>query len=191
MPLQEVLDSQPDEELVKAYLTTGNRELIALLFERYTHLVFGICIKYLHNTDQCKDAVMDIFESLFHKLSVYHVENFRNWLYSVAKNHCLMIIRKDSNHVRAKERIMAETTEEEPHTWEDEEWGMDKNKLGMALDQLSADQGSCIRLMYLEQKTYKDIVEITGFTFNEVKSHIQNGKRNLKIILRNHGLATP
>jgi RNA polymerase sigma-70 factor (ECF subfamily) len=86
-----------DERLVAMYLETGNKELIAVLFERYTHLVYGICLNYLPDSDQCKDAVMEIFESLFQKLAIHEIHNFRNWLYSVTRNHCLMDIRKSGS----------------------------------------------------------------------------------------------
>jgi RNA polymerase sigma-70 factor (ECF subfamily) len=54
-----------------------------------------------------------------------------------------------------------------------------------AIEELSAEQKKCVDLFYLKEKSYVEIAEITGFTLNEVKSYIQNGKRNLKIKLEN------
>jgi RNA polymerase sigma-70 factor (ECF subfamily) len=52
-----------------------------------------------------------------------------------------------------------------------------------ALKQLGAEQRHCIELFYLGQKSYQQIMTETGLSFKQVKSFIQNGKRNLKIAL--------
>jgi RNA polymerase sigma-70 factor (ECF subfamily) len=186
------LDDMSDEQLVAGYLQTDNKELIAVLFERYTHLVYGICLNYLQDTDHCKDAVMEIFESLFHKLAVHKVQNFRNWLYTVTRNHCLMIIRKAGSFNRAKNGLLAEEGDSEfpDYMSEDEVITYSKSMILSAVDHLNAEQGTCIRLMYIDDKSYRDISSITGYSMNEVKSHIQNGKRNLKnYLLKQNGNA--
>ncbi|MBN2812785.1 MAG: sigma-70 family RNA polymerase sigma factor [Bacteroidales bacterium] len=177
-------DEASDEKLVALYLKTGSREPIAVLFERYTHLVYGICLKYLPDNELCKDAVMDIFESLLQKLTVHDVKNFRNWLYSVTRNHCLMVLRKSGSFERIKDGLLNEQHALLPDAEEDdEEMPVNRQLILTAVDQLNHEQGTCIRLMYLENKSYRDISDITGFSMNEVKSHIQNGKRNLKNFL--------
>lgn len=177
-----------DEQLLALYLDSEDKELIAILFERYTHLVYGICLKYINNTDQCKDAVMEIFESLFHKLTMHKVKNFSNWLYSVTRNYCLMEIRKNGSYNRAKDHYSVNMENEAGETYEEEEMMYSKGVILSAVDQLNPEQGKCISLMYIEDKSYRDISEITGLTMNEVKSHIQNGKRNLKnILLKQNG----
>jgi RNA polymerase sigma-70 factor (ECF subfamily) len=176
-------DGMSDEHLVEGYLKTGDKELIAVLFERYIHLVYGICLNYIHDPDQCKDAVMEIFESLFHKLAEHHVMNFRNWLYTVSRNHCLMSIRKEGTMNRVKDGFSkTESTIEHPEymSEEDEELMFSKDVISSAVKQLNPEQEKCIILMYIDDKSYRDISTLTGFSLNEVKSHIQNGKRNLK-----------
>jgi RNA polymerase sigma-70 factor (ECF subfamily) len=51
---------------------------------------------------------------------------------------------------------------------------------------LNDHQRKCIELFYLKEKSYQEVAEQTGFSLNEVKSHIQNGKRNLKNYLSSH-----
>ena len=180
-------DEMSDEHLVEGYLKTGDKELIAVLFERYTHLVYGICLNYIHDPDHCKDAVMEIFESLFHKLAEHHVMNFRNWIYTLSRNHCLMSIRKEGTMNRAKEGFSkTEGITESPDymSEDDEELMFSKDVISSAVKQLNPEQEKCIMLMYIDDKSYRDISNLTGFSLNEVKSHIQNGKRNLKNYLR-------
>jgi RNA polymerase sigma-70 factor (ECF subfamily) len=178
-------DQFTDEQLVSAYLQTGDKEMIAHLFERYTHLVYGICLNYLKDPDHSKDAVMEIFESLFQKLVAHNVINFRNWLYTVTRNHCLMIIRKAGSYNKAKTRFNVDGEEFEfpEYMSESEELMYSKAAIIAAVEHLNAEQSACIKMMYIEDKSYRDISENTGFSILEVKSHIQNGKRNLKNIL--------
>lgn len=172
----------PDEVLVAQFLENGNKELIAILFERYTHLVYGICLGYLQDKEHSKDAVMEIFESLFEKLSVHRVTLFKNWLYTVSRNHCLMILRKTATQNRSYEKsisghaVVTEPEEVNPEITTETKEGV----VSTAVDSLNPDQRLCVSMMYLEDKSYKDIADHTGYTLNEVKSHIQNGKRNLK-----------
>ena len=189
-PVMAVPDDS-DEALVSLYRKTKDMGIIGELFERYTHLVYGVCLKYLKNEDRCKDAVMEIFEELFVKLSVHEVRNFKSWLYSVSRNYCLMEIRREGTTFRIKERLLDDFRQEgmefDPvrHLLEEEEYTISDEVLLKAFESLVPGQAECVRMMYLENKTYKNIALETGYSMNEVKSHIQNGKRNLKNYLLN------
>jgi len=183
------LQDESDELLISRYKQTGDPEIIAELFDRYTHLVYGVCFKYFKNAESSKDAVMEIFESLFDKLTVHSVDRFRNWIYTVAKNYCLMQIRKNEAGSRyssafyneeAKTTLNCAEHEEEMQEWQQ----MLQNSMGLQ----NGPQLSCIRMLYFEDKSYREIADLTGFSLKEVKSHIQNGKRNLKNhLLSQHG----
>lgn len=178
-----------DNELITEYKNTKNNVLVGILYKRYAHLVLGLCFKYLKNEDDAKDAVMQIFEKLITDLLKHEVEHFKSWLYVFSKNHCLMIIRSRQQKLKKEMdlQIHADSfmeTEQLSHlntvTTEKEK---QYNQLEQAIDTLNSEQKKCIELFYLQEKSYAEIVSITGFTMNEVKSFIQNGKRNLKIKL--------
>jgi RNA polymerase sigma factor (sigma-70 family) len=180
-----------DEALVALYRKTRDMGIVGKLFERYTHLVYGVCLKYLKNQERSKDAVMEIFEELFVKLTVHEVHNFKSWLYSVSRNYCLMEIRREGTSFRLKEKLLDDFRQEgmefDPvwHLLEEENSAISDEVLMKAFESLVPGQAECVRMMYLENKTYKDIAGETGYSMNEVKSHIQNGKRNLKNYLLN------
>lgn len=52
-----------------------------------------------------------------------------------------------------------------------------------AMQHLKKEQKTCIRMFYLQRKSYQSIAEETGFNLLQVKSYIQNGKRNLRLLL--------
>ncbi|MEA3318291.1 MAG: sigma-70 family RNA polymerase sigma factor [Bacteroidota bacterium] len=174
-----------DKELINLYKTNDDSECIGEIYKRYTHLIYGVCLKYLKNREESKDAVMQIFENLFVDLKKHEIENFKSWIYSVAKNHCLMSIRKSKTVEKMKEniknddKIFVESFDNLHHNNEE----IDLENLEKGISLLKHEQQRCIRLMYLEGKSYKEVAEITTYSLKNVKSHIQNGKRNLKNFL--------
>lgn len=170
-----------DAQLVLKYQKTLNSKHIGFLFDRYGQLVFGVCLKYLKNEDDSKDAVIKIFEKVIEDLKRMEVTHFKSWLYMVAKNHCLMDLRKKKTYTSDVTEMQLADEEFEPNKFEMQE--LKFNDLDQALLELKPDQKKCIMLFYIEEKSYQQIVEATDYTLKEVKSFIQNGKRNLKISL--------
>ena len=181
-----------DEELLVAFKQSDDMALLSELFDRYIELVFGVCMKYLKNEENSKDAVMQIYEQLSEKLPKQDIQNFKSWLYVFVKNYCLMQLRKKENkkHIRLDEIIpdvFMESDEDLHLISENGEAISEKEQLlqlmESGLDELEEKQKQCLKLFYLEEKCYKEIVEITEFDLKKVKSYIQNGKRNLKIYM--------
>ncbi len=183
-------DTYTDKKLVAAYKKSGNREHIGKLFKRYTHLVYGVCLKYLKNEEKSKDAVMDIFEKLIDSLRQHDIAHFKSWLYQVSKNHCLMQLRSEKKHESIRDEIDENNASFfmesfiDLHHKEEEKANL-ANNLYKAMNNLNDEQRICIELMYLKDKSYKEVSYITGFKIKQVKSFIQNGKRNLKQMINN------
>lgn len=183
------LDKLADEALIERYCQTHDMDCIGELFNRYTHLVFGVALKFLKNEAQAQDAVMQIFEKLLQDIPKHTIDNFKGWLYIVSKNHCLMELRianRISTVSCSQQNIIVDSMENDL----DLHLIHENEKLLLALENailmLTEEQRICIDLMYLKQNSYKQIVNVTGYNENQVKSFIQNGKRNLKIILENN-----
>jgi RNA polymerase sigma-70 factor (ECF subfamily) len=172
-----------DHELVNIFSETGDSTYVGILYQRYGHLVLGLCIKYLKNRDEAQDAVIQIFANLLKDLKKHKIEHFKSWLYVYSKNFCLMELRKRQSALK-KELELQENVHlfmeiHDPEHLKEKEKQI--NKLELAIEQLNPEQKTCITLFYLRNKSYVEIMEITGYSNNDVKSYIQNGKRNLKI----------
>jgi RNA polymerase sigma-70 factor (ECF subfamily) len=178
-----------DDELIAIYRDLGDMEVMGELYRRYSHLVLGTCFKYLKSKDNACDATMQIFEKLFSDLKTNQVTYFKSWLYMVSKNHCLMILRKETSVQKQIEIIRENGQEKFVEIWDEmhlnHEYEDEKRLAALkeALEQLNKEQRTCVELTYFENKSYKEIADITGMDINKVKSHIQNGKRNLKLLL--------
>lgn len=172
-----------DAELLEHFYHDHDNKWLGILLPRYTLLLLGVCMKHLKNEEDARDCVQHIFLKVINELHKYQVEYFKSWIYMIAKNHCLMKLRGNKNNkVELNEQYItaaeAETDKNELHARDSLFQIMEQ-----ALEQLNPEQQACLKLFYLEKKSYADVAEITGLSMLQVKSHLQNGKRNLKLIM--------
>jgi RNA polymerase sigma-70 factor (ECF subfamily) len=184
-----ILKPQPyqhitDQELLEKFYADHNNEWLGVLLQRYTLLLLGVCMKYLKNEEEAKDSVQQIFLKVIQELQKYKVAYFKSWLYMVAKNHCLMRLRdKPSKITTALTDSLSSTPDEETDKQTLLQNDHTLSLMAAALKELSNEQAQCVTLFYLNKKSYQQISNETGFSPLQVKSYIQNGKRNLKIII--------
>ena len=172
--------------LIEKYKSTGENSYVGDLFERYAHLVYGICLKYYQDRENSKDAVMQIFEKLLTDLKEHEIQNFKSWLHVLTKNHCLMDLRKSKNKIQIDSFDYSMDSQSFMHHNEEEQLEEDIRKLESGMESLTPEQQTCIKLFYLEKRCYAEISDQTGFELKKVKSYIQNGKRNLKLFMQKH-----
>ncbi len=174
--------NQPDNFLLEKFYADKENYWLGILLQRYTMLLFGVCMKYLKNEDDARDSVQQVFLKAIAELHKYKVEYFKSWLYMVAKNHCLMKLRDRQGKmpVAINEQTMG-IEEEETSLGQHLEKDRLLEAMNAAIVELNPEQKQCVTLFYLEKKSYSQIAEMTGFSMLQVKSYIQNGKRNLKI----------
>lgn len=173
-----------DQELLEHFYADHNNEWLGILLQRYTLLLLGVSMKYLKNEEEAKDSVQQIFLKVIQELQKYKVEFFKSWLYMVAKNHCLMKLRERQGKITAEINDKLTTKPEEQTDLQaiaDNEQTLELMEL--SLKELNHEQQQCVTLFYLQKKSYQEVSEETGYSLLQVKSHIQNGKRNLKILI--------
>ncbi|MCK3684311.1 sigma-70 family RNA polymerase sigma factor [Maribellus sp. YY47] len=181
-------NQKSDEELLALFLEKGDVGVLGELYERYIHLVFGLCLKYLKDTHKSKDAVISIYEKIQTEIDRHNIRNFKSWLYVVSKNHCLMELRraKPGQIVSLAEVENSDSFMEndaEMHPIDGERTEDVEQALQDCIEQLKAEQQKSIRLFYFSNKCYREIAGLMHIDEKKVKSYIQNAKRNLKICL--------
>jgi RNA polymerase sigma factor (sigma-70 family) len=172
-----------DKELLAKFYSDGNNKWLGILLERYTMLLLGVCMKYLKDEEEAKDAVQQIFLKVITELPKYKVDYFKSWLYMIAKNLCLMKIREKHGRVPIEFTDDISLKNEEFNKSELLEKDKTLSLVEEGLHELNAEQQQCVTLFYLQKKSYQEISELTGYNLLQVKSFIQNGKRNLKLIV--------
>lgn len=174
-------EQMSDSELVQLYKSKNKTRALGELYNRYAHLVLGLCIKYLKDEQQAEDAVSHIFEKLMVDLKKHEVKHFKSWIYMVSKNHCLMILRQKKYETSLDQSSFEPVQETELEIVQERE--RQYQKLEESITELPEEQRICIDLFYLQQNSYRQIADLTGFDIKKVKSYIQNGKRNLKNLM--------
>ncbi|MCD7932657.1 MAG: sigma-70 family RNA polymerase sigma factor [Tannerellaceae bacterium] len=174
-----------DEELLSEYVRSGESEYFGELYNRYIPMIFGVCMKYLKDPDDAQDAVMEIFEHLLPRVANYEIRGFKTWVYSVARNHCLQQLRKENPEVATDFTTQVMESGEVLHLLNDDEPGDERMVvLKRCIEKLPEHQRTSITLFFMEELSYVEIVEKTGYLLSKVKSYIQNGKRNLAICIK-------
>jgi RNA polymerase sigma-70 factor (ECF subfamily) len=174
-----------DADLLQHFYEDHDNKWLGILLPRYTLLLLGVCMKYVKNEEDARDCVQQIFLKVINELHKYEVAYFKSWIYMIAKNHCLMKLRGNKAiAVELNEQITPAVNDNADHT---ERIEKDKllTKMQEAIEKLNPLQQQCVHLFYLQKKSYAEIAEITGLTMLQVKSNLQNGKRNLKLMMEN------
>jgi RNA polymerase sigma factor (sigma-70 family) len=174
-----------DQELLQRFKADNNSDWIGVLFDRYALLLLGMCMKYLKNEEDARDAVQQIFLKMLSDINKHDIQYFRAWIYQVTKNYCLMQLRQ--KHMKYKEEIsdkhMSAIAAEEADKRVYQEKDILLENMEQAMNLLNPEQKLCVQLFYLQKKSYQEIADQTGYNLLQVKSYIQNGKRNLKLLL--------
>ena len=172
-----------EQELLRRYYQEGNKEWLGILLQRYTLLLLGVCMKYLKNEEAARDAVQQIFLKAITELEKYEVEFIKSWLYMIAKNHCLMQFRDKNRQLVELSEQMAETEDtDEKLSIKEKDQLLDW--MHESIKNLNPEQQQCVTLFYLEKRSYQEVSELTGYSILQVKSSIQNGKRNLRLMIQ-------
>lgn len=173
-----------DTELLEKFEQTRDNHWLGILLKRYSLMLFGVCMKYMKNEEDAKDCVQQIFLKLINDLPRFQISYFKSWIYTIARNHCLMVLRDRKN-------IRVEWSEQHQPTYENQEQTNSPEqkealltKLEAAISELKPEQQQCINFFYLEKKSYAEIAELTGYSLMQVKSFLQNGKRKLEIMMK-------
>ena len=170
--------------MLKQYRVSGAGASFGVLYNRYIPLIYGLCLKYLQDADKAQDAVMQIFEDTAPKIQQYEIQVFRTWIYSVAKNYCLQILRKDKKELTIDFNIFVMESDEILHLLDEETGDEERMRaLNRCIEKLPDPQRLCVVHFFLDEMSYADVSEKTGYQTKSVKSYIQNGKRNLKICM--------
>jgi RNA polymerase sigma-70 factor (ECF subfamily) len=177
-------DPADDQLLIAAYRQSADLKMVATLYQRYLDLLYGVCLKYLGDPEAARDSVMEIFEELARKLLRHEITHFKGWLYTLAKNHCLMKLRAAGRNRTQSFDPEVMQTEEDTHLKDRMEKEEQFDRLSICIENLPPDQKTVITLFYLQDKCYKEIETLTGMEWNRVRSHIQNGRRNLKLCMQ-------
>ncbi|MBC8182759.1 sigma-70 family RNA polymerase sigma factor [candidate division KSB1 bacterium] len=168
---------------IKNFLSTGDKSCLGKIFEHHKQQLFFHCLKIIKDQEEAKDQTSETFIKAFEKIHKFDLNKpFYPWLAQIATNLCIDLIRR-------KKIVPLDQIDNQPDLKGSDDQVADlenaelNDKIKGAIKKLKRQQKRCFCLFYIHEKSYKEIVKLTGFSNNEVRSYIQNGKRKVKLIL--------
>ena len=188
LDVNQVQEYRTDEELLRKYCARGELVYLVEVYKSYMPLVYGVALKYLKRPEDAQDAVMQLFEELIVKVKGSDIKSFKAWLYTCVRNYCLMELRKRNRNLSVSlDDSFMEFCDDIHLTIAGEDEEREK-ALRECIEALPEKQRISVNHFFLQELSYKEVEERTGFSMKMVKSFIQNGKRNLKLCLERKGI---
>jgi RNA polymerase sigma-70 factor, ECF subfamily len=184
-------DKQLDLLQIRQFRRTGDIQIITGLYQKYAHLVYGVCLKYLKNRSAAISAVKNILEEITVTAQKQDIPNFKGWLYVSTKNYCIKELKANGG------------SEAPSSLWKNEEKKIIKSGFELhpldndtithdslldCMKRLTDQQKQCVNLFYSKKKCYREIAQALSIDEAAVKKHIFTSKQNLKNCMEeNHG----
>ncbi|MFQ5674351.1 MAG: RNA polymerase sigma factor [bacterium] len=172
-----------DNATIRSYLETRDVRYLGRLYEAYKKTIFWHCLKMVGNEEDAKDLASETFIRTFDRIEDFKLgAPFCPWLMRIATNLCIDHLRKKNRYKFYKfdetHSAVAIQNESEP-----KQPMISGERIIEKLKKLKPLQKRCFCLFYIHNLTYKQIAELTGYPLGKVRSYIQNGKRNFKLLM--------
>ncbi|WP_137905755.1 RNA polymerase sigma factor [Chryseobacterium sp. 2VB] len=159
-------------------MSTEQEKTFIEFFKPNQRLVHKICKIYTDNAEDHEDLFQEITIQLWRSFSGFKGEaKFSTWMYRVALNTAIILFRKPKKNERRNVDIDVSSLTMEYEEDEDNEHKL--KKMYKAIYELSHVEKALI-MMYLEDKSYREIGEILGITEGNARVKMNRAKNNLK-----------
>lgn len=178
-----------DPELIAAVLH-GDAESFEPLVVKYSPRVFATARRYARRESEVEDIVQEVWLRAYQRLQTFRGDApFEHWLMRLTVHVCYDFLR---GHQRNREITLTEISEEE-HEWlerfaaQPEQSADDSNAarqlVGRALEMLSPPARLVITLLEIEEKSVKEIAELTGWSVPLVKVRAFRARAEMRKVL--------
>ena len=165
-----------EESLLVEQILSGEKELYRLLIKRYQQKVYAMGMSFFHNEEDAADFTQDVFIRSYKSLASFRGHSrFSTWLYRIAYNTAINAINRRKEYHSLSEDPLTEEGPEE-HILQIAA----AKAVRTAVAELPDKYRICVDLFYFYDCSVREIVVITGFPENTVKSHVFRAKKLLR-----------
>ena len=179
------------ETLFIEQLRSGKQSAFSQLLDDYQQKVFGTCISFIPNKEDAEDVAQEVFLEVFKSIHKFKGDSkLSTWIYKIATNKCLEFIRKKNTKKRFAfmQTIMGNEIplDKTSYFTEVNHPGIlleNKEKSAIifkAINTLPESQRVIFTLAKIDDKSYQEIVEITGKSLSSVESLMFRAKKGLQ-----------
>ncbi|MBN2103154.1 sigma-70 family RNA polymerase sigma factor [bacterium] len=166
---------------------TGDKDYLGKIYETFKKPIISHCWRMVRHAEDARDLASDTFIAAFKNIATFDRRRpFFPWLRQIATNLCIDYIRRRKFVELKDPNNIVDSNINDPFDFE--EACELKPRIHQAISLLKRPQRRCFSLFYIQGKSYKEIVQITGYTYPKVRSAIQNGRRNFKRLYGKHDI---
>ncbi|WP_298779960.1 sigma-70 family RNA polymerase sigma factor [uncultured Polaribacter sp.] len=169
-----------DEELVFKIVETNNSQLFAILYDRFSKIVYNKCYGFAKNKEEAEDLTHDVFVRLFVKLKTFKGNSkFSTWLYSFTYNFCVNYVQRDKHKKQERNTVVTDNIKEDSAFEEVEDvklFELKSEKLAKALSLIDPKDKMILLMKYQDDMSIKEIKEVLGVGESAVKMRVKRAK---------------
>ncbi|PCI06172.1 MAG: RNA polymerase subunit sigma-70 [Flavobacteriaceae bacterium] len=169
-----------DEELIHRIVKSNDTHLFAVLYDRYSRIVYNKCLGFANSPDEAQDLTHDIFIKLFVKLRTFKGNSkFSTWLYSFVYNFCVNYVNRDKH--RRNRSIENNDINDESYEEVDENalFELRSDKLAKALDLIDPNDKMILLLKYQDDLSIADIQAVLEVGASAVKMRLKRAREKV------------
>jgi RNA polymerase sigma-70 factor, ECF subfamily len=167
---------------------SGDSDAFRLLVEQHSRAIFRLAFRMTGNEQDAEDVVQETFLRAYRQLSNYEARSsFSTWLYRIASNYSLDLIRMRKRHEEKRERGSSETQdilqsipEVRPGPDRIVYSGQVTERVNSALNELSAQERTAFVLRHFEGLSIDEIGQALGTGANATKHSIFRAVQKLR-----------
>lgn len=180
-----------NEEIIFAVkqCLNGRTNAFSPIVRHFQKRIYLLCLHFLETPQDAEDAAADVFIKSYNALHTFNpLYNFSTWIFKIAANHSLEILRKqkrERNYLDSLTQSPDVSHLTEPHSPADVFFNYSQQKsLNNAMDKLPGKYRTALMLKYHEGFSYQQIGDIMNIPVNTVGSLILRGKKELRETLK-------
>jgi RNA polymerase sigma-70 factor (ECF subfamily) len=166
----------------------GDREAFGPLVDAYKDMVYTLCLRMLTSEADAEEAAQDVFVKAFRSIGSFQAKSkFSTWLYRIAYNQCISVIRKKVKMIDMVDEIPeGQPDEGEISGLENISANERKKYLKLAIDALAETDALVVTLFYFDELSLAEIAGITGLSSSNIRIKLHRSRKLMYQVIKNN-----
>jgi RNA polymerase sigma-70 factor, ECF subfamily len=170
----------------------GDREALAMLYDRYSSLAYGVAMRVLGDPARAEDAVQDAFINVWNRASTFDAArgSLRAWLLTTVRNRCIDYLRGRGSRERREDELNpnADYAQAPSDPWREVALSLERAAVRDAMSSLPAEQRQVVEMAYFGGYSHAEIADMTRVPLGTVKGRMRLALEKMSSYLRGRGL---
>jgi RNA polymerase sigma factor (sigma-70 family) len=164
----------------------GDKEAFGGLVDAHKDMVYTLCLRMLTSEADAEEAAQEVFVKAFRFLESFQERaRFSTWLYRIAYNHCISVIRKKVKVIDLESEVPEGEVEEGEMNGVENLTAQERRRyLKMALESLTETDAVVVTLFYYEELSLEEISAVTGLSSSNIRIKLHRSRKKMYHVIR-------